>query len=165
MAFDNDDHGKFTNEMYISDINPYAPLASVADDRQLIPDETTARTYSVLFVWLAAWLTTAIAGGVFGFGMLAIGGGVLFGIVGFGVGIIIAGIVAAPVSTLLYVFIALITRTLTSNTAMASAGVCGGISGVISSLAMGGGSTLGLVIAAGLVGAIIPATLVKMFLR
>jgi hypothetical protein len=30
---------------------------------------------------------------------------------------------------------------------------------------MGGGSTLGLVIAAGLVGAIIPATLVKMFLR
>ncbi|MBM3967428.1 MAG: hypothetical protein FJ308_20585, partial [Planctomycetes bacterium] len=63
-------------EPHVNETNPYAPLATVGYDRPLTPDESAARTYSVLWVWPVAWLTTAISGGVFGFGLCMIASGI-----------------------------------------------------------------------------------------
>ena len=157
-------------EPHLRETNPYAPLATVVSEQQLMPDESAAKEHSILLVWPAAWLTTTIAGGVFGFGVLLIGGNVPFAFFGLVFGIAIAGLVAFPVSTILYAIIAVVTRKLTSNTAMMSAGVCGAISGAISSTGMilqASWSWLfvGWVLAAGLVGAVVPAMFVKMFFK
>lgn len=150
---------------HLRETNPYAPLATVVNDRQLMADESTARTYSVLWVWPAAWLTTAVAGGVFGFSVCAIGGSIPLAFVGFVFGLMIAGTVAFPVSSILYAIIAVVTRRLTSDAAILSTGICGGISGVISTQGMSGGAPWGWVVGAGFVGAVVPALLVKNFFR
>lgn len=154
-----------TIKPHVNETNPYAPLATVVDDRQLMPDESAPRTYSILWVWPAAWLTTAIAGGVFGLGLLMAARGTSVALVGFIFGTMIASVVALPVSCILYAIIAIVTRRLTSLGVMLSTGICGGISGGISSLAIANAIPLSWMVGAALVGAFIPVILVKYFFR
>ncbi|MBL8811427.1 MAG: hypothetical protein JNM43_14745 [Planctomycetaceae bacterium] len=131
------------------DFNPYVAQETILSEPPASQLDSLRKSRSALLVSLQAWLTTGVAGGIFGL--------FLFGFIGAAFGLVVAFIAAVPVATATFVVLQITCpRGVSTGRAVLASAVCGGITGFGSTMLLFGVPRFG---ASGILFALIPASI------